>query len=101
MVLLKSLPLRISLSQSASSYGNASNEHLNRLQNTSQLSNSLLPRGIFWTKHSEIDRFSNMLLEQMVRLLLYEFEEPKFAEAIKIVMDMDAVAKSAALMSGA
>ncbi|KAJ8886004.1 hypothetical protein PR048_012210 [Dryococelus australis] len=43
---------------------------------------------------------SGMLSEQMVRRLLAESEELKFAEAVKVVMDMDAVAKSAALMSG-
>ncbi|KAJ8880847.1 hypothetical protein PR048_017319 [Dryococelus australis] len=44
---------------------------------------------------------SGMLLERMVRQLLAESEGLKFAEAVKIVMDMDAVAKSAALMSRA
>ncbi|KAJ8887647.1 hypothetical protein PR048_013865, partial [Dryococelus australis] len=38
--------------------------------------------------------------KQIVRRMLTESEEVKFAEAVKIVMDMDAVVKLEALMSG-
>ncbi|KAJ8880875.1 hypothetical protein PR048_017347 [Dryococelus australis] len=63
---------------------------MNWLPNTSQQSNFIVTTCKYWD-------FLDAALRD--RLLLSEFEELKFAEAVKILMEMDAVVKSAALMS--
>ncbi|KAJ8891723.1 hypothetical protein PR048_004252 [Dryococelus australis] len=75
------------------SYGNAGIKQL-------KLTNQTHRYGDFLDEALRDRLISGMLSEQMVRQLLAESEELKFAEAVKIVMDMDAVAKSATLMSG-